>query len=69
MGVLLGKKKVSKKAYKVSGSKEVLEQVKENSDTDCNAQMRRAYNARKSDNWESFKKGIRAKGKLSEWTF
>ena len=49
--------------------KEVLEQVKGNSDTDCNAQMmRRAYNAGKSGNWESFKEEFQEKGKRSEWT-
>ena len=53
-----------------SPSKEVLEQVKRNSDTDCNAlMMRRAYNAGKSGNWESFKEEFREKGKLGEWTF
>ena len=67
--------KKSKKENKVgdskeSPSKEVLEQVKRNSDTDCNAlMMRRAYNAGKSGNWESFKEEFREKGKLSEWTF
>ena len=42
--------------------KEVLEQVKRNADTDCNAQiLRRAYNAGKSGNWESFKEEFRKK--------
>ena len=45
------------------------EQVKRNSDTDCNAQiMRRAYNAKKSGNWESFKEERRKEGKLCGWT-
>ena len=42
--------------------KEVLEQVKRNAATDCNAQiMRRAYNVGKSCNWESFKEEFRKK--------
>ena len=49
--------------------KEVREQVKRNSDTDCNAQIvRRAYNAKKSGNWESFKEERRKEGKLCGWT-
>ena len=49
--------------------KEVREQVKRNSDTDCNAQkMRRAYNAKKSGNWVSFKEERRKEGKLCKWT-
>ena len=53
----------TKKECKVAGSrsrpfKEVLEQVKRNSDTDCNAQMmRRAYNAASlaelAEKWET----------------
>ena len=31
--------------------------------------MRRAYNAGKSSNWESFKEEFRETCKLSEWTF
>ena len=44
--------------------KEVLEQVKRSADTDCNAKMlRRAYNAKKLCNWESFKKECKKEGK------
>ena len=47
--------------------KEVLGHVKRNADEDCNPQMmRRACDAKKSGNWESFKgKEV----KLCEWTF
>ena len=49
--------------------KEILEQVKGNSDTDCNTQMmRRAYNAKQLGNWESFKEECRKEGKLCGWT-
>ena len=68
--------KKNKKEIKVSGNRktlaqEVLDQVKRNADTDCNAQiMRCAFNAKKSGNCESFKRGIfRKKGKLCEWIF
>ena len=45
--------------------KEVLEQAKRNADTDCNAQiMCRAYNAKKSGNWESFTEELRDNCKL-----
>ena len=44
--------------------KEVLEQVKGSSDTTCDAcMMRRAYNARKSGDWEGSKEELRKKGK------
>ena len=50
--------------------KEVLEQVKRSADTDCGPQtMRRAYNAMKHGNWESFKEEYRMEGHLCEWTF
>ena len=46
-----------------------VEQVKRSADTDCNAQMvRRAYNAKQLDNWESFKEECRKEGQLCEWT-
>ena len=46
-----------------------VEQVKRSADTDCNAQMmRRAYNAKQLDNWESFKEEYRKEGQLCEWT-
>ena len=46
-----------------------VEQVKRSADTDCNAQMmRRAYNAKQLDNWESFKEECRKEGQLGEWT-
>ena len=49
--------------------KEVREQVKRNSGTDCAAQiMRRAYNAKKSGNGESFKEERSKEGKLCGWT-
>ena len=49
--------------------KEVLEQVKRHADTNCNAQiMRRAYSAKKSGNWESFKEECKKEGKICEWT-
>ena len=45
--------------------KEVVEQVQRSVDTDCNAQMmRRACNAMKLGNWESFKKECRKEGQL-----
>ena len=51
-------------------SKEVLEQVKRNADTDCNAQICAARAMQgSSGNWESFKEEFqKKKGKLSEWT-
>ena len=50
--------------------KEVLEQVKEYSDTDCNAyMMRRAYKVVNTGNWESFKEEFQGKGKFSEWVY
>ena len=43
---------------------------RKNADTDCNAQtMRRAYNAKKLGEWESFKENCRKEGKLCQWTF
>ena len=30
--------------------------------------MRRAYNAKQLDNWESFKEEYRKEGQLCEWT-
>ena len=50
--------------------KEVLEQVRRNADTECNAQKkRRAYSAKKSGQWESFEEEYRKEGKLFECTF
>ena len=50
--------------------KEVREQVKWYSDTNCDAYMvRRAYHAEKSGNWEGFEEEFRNKSKFSEWTF
>ena len=55
--------KESKKEYKV---RDRQESPKMNPDTDCNAQiMRRAYNAGKSGNWESFKEEFRKKSASS----
>ena len=60
----------SKKGYKNIHSREVLEQVKRNADTDCGSQlMRRGYLAMKNGSWEEFKERYRGKKKKSsEWT-
>ena len=48
---------------------EVLEQVKRSAGTDCGPQTtRRAYNAKKFGNWDSFNKECRKDGKRCEWT-
>ena len=66
--------KKNQKEHKVSGNRNLpskfSEQVKTKADTDGNAQKkRRACDALKSGNGESFKEELRDKGELCEWTF